>query len=319
MVTNFPNGVSSFGGVMMPGLGVPPGGRVFWLDPTRGSDSFNGDSPERAFATLPTAYAALRDGYNDVLYQLPGGSTSALTAEFVWSKSYAHWIGLAAPTHVAQRCRITQATGTTDISPLITFSGSGNIISNVYAFAGIADAGSLINVSVTGQRNYFQNFHFAGGGHATSAINGGAALSLGGAENTYERCTVGVDTADQGAGWVCLLLPATPATTRDRFIDCDFRMHAGNNGAMFVELMANGGLDREMLFKDCRFINLGTSLLGAFGIPADIDTANKRFLLQNCTGVGFAAWDANSRSTVLGNMNEITSDAIGGVAKVLQG
>jgi len=110
------------------------------------------------------------------VYYIAGTSSITLSAALTWSNSYTHLIGICAPTRTAQRARIFQLSTLTGASPLITISGSGCIFSNLYVFQGVNDATSLINVSVTGGRNYFENVHFAGGGHAAQAIDGGAAL-----------------------------------------------------------------------------------------------------------------------------------------------
>lgn len=315
-ITNFPQGVSSFGVPVLP-VAIPPGGSVFFLNPghTNASDGNPGTDPSHPLLTLPAAYAKLTANQNDVLFYVGMDASISLSAQLVWAKDYTHLVGMCAPTMVGQRARIFQAAGDLNLSPLIQITASGCIFANLYIFQGTDDAQSLIDVQVTGQRNFFHNVHFAGGGHATNAVDGCASLNIsGGMENTFVNCTIGLDTINAAAGVASLLIDGT-GSGRNIFRQCHFTMNAGNNGARFVELAGNSSLDRYTIFDNCLFINTaGTSLLSAFVIAAGFDPANKRFLLKDCIGLGFAKWDADDRNAVYGNMNAVTGADLSGVA-----
>lgn len=292
-------------------------GNHYWLDPTNGSDAKDGKTPDTAVATLAYAYSLLTADQNDVLFYIPGTSSITLSAALTWAKSYTHFIGLSAPTKVAQRARIFQLATLTGASPLLTISASGCVFSNFYIFQGVDDATSLINVSVTGNRNHFYNVHFAGGGHATQAINGGISLQInGGSENTFERCTIGVDTIAAATGMCGLSFPSTGGATRNRFYNCDFTMWAGNAGAIFIELLGNSGIDRYQIFEDCQFINLAsTAMSEAFNVAAGFDPANKRVLMKDCRKIGATKWDANDRGIIYGDMVAVTGADTSGELK----
>lgn len=316
--TNFPNGVSSFGVPVMPVM--PTQGNVFFLDPANGDDGYDGKSPANAFKTLPVAYAALTANQNDILFYLAGSSSISLSAQLVWAKNYTHFIGVCAPTNVAQRARIFQTAGDLNLSPLINITASGCIFKNLYIFQGVDDAQSLIAVQVTGGRNYFENVHFAGGGHATQAIDGGASLALGGTqtceENLFYRCTIGVDTVDAATGMMGLIFNGTEAH-RNEFKECRFRMRAGNSGAGFVEVLTTAAaIDRDTLFDNCIFINNSTSndMASAFVIPATAAGEPHLFLLKDCLFHNVTKIDANDRGMVFGNMGAITGADLSGVA-----
>ena len=56
-LTNFPNGVSSFGVPMIGGIGgIPLTGTWYFVNPAAGSDGNEGTSPESPFATIYQAY-----------------------------------------------------------------------------------------------------------------------------------------------------------------------------------------------------------------------------------------------------------------------
>jgi len=312
-MTTFGDGLFQFGGVPV-GMDFPTAGNTYFLDPAKGSDDNDGRSPGAAFKTLAVAYAALTANQNDVLYYLAGSSGLTLTAALDWAKSYTHLIGVCAPTVVGQRARIFQLSTLTGASPLLTISGSGCIFKNLYIFQGVNDNTSLINVSVTGSRNYFENVHFAGGGHATQAVAGGASLLLnGGSENTFERCTIGVDTIAAATGMAGMRVSG--AAARNVFNACNFTMYAGHAGARFVEIVDSSGFDRYIMFRDCLFLNdaAGFTMTAAFVIPAGMGSATHRIPLFNCGAIGVTDWDANNRGLIYLNNGTITGGGNAGL------
>jgi hypothetical protein len=238
--------------------------------------------------------------------------TSALT----WSKNLTHLVGLGAETHVAQRTRIV--CGADGLSPFITVSGYGCVFQNLYIWQGRDNAATLVNVSVSGQRNLFRNVHFAGGGHATQAIDGGCSVQIaGGSENLFERCVFGVDTIAAATGMAALVYAATGDAARNVFRDCLFTLWAGHAAAIFVELLGNSGLDRYHIFERCQFINLAsTALTQAFAVAAGFDPANKRVLLKDCALIGATDWDAVDRGVLYLNNGTITGGGNAGLFAV---
>ena len=306
------------GDLIRTALPLPDGkyGNIFVLDPTNGDDTNPGDTFEKPFKTLAAAYAACVSGQNDVIVYVPGASSITLSAALDWTKSYTHLVGLCAPTMVGQRCRIFQLSTLTAASPLLTISGSGNIFKNLYIFQGVADATSLINVSVTGGRNYFENVHFAGGGDTLQAVDGGASLKLDGAEeNTFVNCTIGVDTVAAAAGMVGILFDGD--AHRNLFKNCHVRMLAGHTGAAFVEVADATGIDRDTIFDNCLFTNTNAAnytMASAFVIPAISANRPARIFLKECMLYGVTKLDASDRGVLMGNMNAVTAADLSGVA-----
>lgn len=295
------------------GLSMTRGQQVF-LDPTNGDDAADGGTPEAAVATLEEGYDRLVADRHDALIYIAGPSSISLTEEFVWAKNYTHFFGICAPVGSAKRARIFQDGDATGLSPLFTISATGCMFRDLYIFQGVADATSLINVEVSGGRNYFENIHFAGGGHATQAVNGGAALHLNGAEeNDFVRCVIGVDTAAQGNGFAGLLVAAAGGAPRNRFWDCLFTLYAGHAGVIHVELLNNSGLDRDLRFTRCDFENLAAQAMDqVFAVDAGFDPANKRVLMKGCTKIGAAKWDAADTGMIFGDMNAVTGADLSG-------
>jgi hypothetical protein len=224
---------------------------------------------------------------------------------------------MCAPTQVGQRSRIFQTSTLTAASPLLDITATGCIFKNFYIFQGVADATSLLNVRVTGGRNYFENVHFAGGGHATQAIDGGASLALYGAEEcTFVNCTIGVDTIAAATGMMGVRVDSDAKRCIFRY--CNFTMYAGNGGCGFVEVVDSAGFDRYMLFDNCLFINdaVGFTMASAFVIPAGMGSATHRIVLKDCSGFGFTDWDASDRGLIYMNTGTITGGGNSGISLV---
>lgn len=290
--------------------GIPrgPNSQVYLVDPANGSDSNPGKTVESPLASIEAAYALCTTGQHDTVLYISSTSGNNLAAAVTWSKNLTHLVGWCAPTLVAQRSRIFQTSTLTGASPLLTISGYGCIFKHFYIFQGVDDNTSLINVSVTGDRNYFENVHFAGGGHATQAIDGGASLKLDGAyENTFVNCTIGVDTIAAATGMMGIVFDNE--SSRNIFRNCHVSMYAGNTGAGFVEVADANGFDRYTLFDNCFFTNTNKTqfdMASAFVIPAIAANKPARIFLKDCVSYGSAKWDASDRGVLMGNMDDVT-------------
>lgn len=75
-LTNFPNGLSSFGIPVIGGNGNIPvtTGKYFFVDSNTGSNSNPGNAPTRPLATLDAALGKCRDSKMDVIVLMPGHS-----------------------------------------------------------------------------------------------------------------------------------------------------------------------------------------------------------------------------------------------------
>lgn len=248
-VENLVGGVAPFTGF----------GKSFYLDPTNGSDGNSGLNPRQAKATMADGYALLTAGRNDTLVYLSGSSSLSIEA-FTWAKSYTHFVALGAPTHAAQRARIFNSTTTqTASAALLTISASGCIFKNFYIFQGEDTNQAQKCVTVTGGRNYFENVHFAGMGHASiSSETDSDSLFMNGAEeNLFKKCTIGVTTTKRTG--VNTQIRFDGSAKRNVFEKCKITNWSETAGHPLITEADAAAMEDYNIFEDCLFFNFWTN------------------------------------------------------------
>lgn len=285
-------------------------GKIIYVDPANGSDNNDGRTPRRAKATIAAGEAALTANQNDILAYMQGATSAYLEEELVWDKDYTHFIGLGAPTHAAQRCRIFNTAGDAydtafASKALLKVSAKGCIFNNLYFFQGADKASTYYgSVHVTGGRNLFRNIHFAGLGATASGGNAAHvssySLKLDGAEeNLFENCTIGVDTVVRGADNAILSLDGS--AVRNEFRGCKFVSYSETSTHCIVKVVDTAALDRYLIFKDCLFsnfsVNHAATLAECFEVPASCQTHN--IILDGlCMLSGIDEWESNDRGQI---------------------
>jgi len=322
----FPNGVSSYG------IPLPAGGSVlmtqgksFFVDPTNGSDSYDGKSVSRAKATLPAGYALLTAGRNDVLYYMAGTSGISLSATLTWAKSYTHMVGVCAPVNMNQRARIFQTADATALNPLINITGSGCSFRNFYINQGVADATSKVCVQVTGDRNYFENIHFNGIGNDTMDVDQATCVKLDAAHFCrFVNCVLGSQSTSAGSAATNSELWFDGESSQNTFEDCIFtRRIEHETNHVLVQVEDALGIGAFNLFKRCLFmytsVNQAYTGGSVFEIPA-ISSKTRIIVLQDCMAVAgdtsATDWDSNDRGILYANMPAPTASAAGGLATI---
>jgi hypothetical protein len=286
--THFPNGLTSYGIPVVPGIPLPFPGNYFFVDPVIGADGNDGGA-NLPLATLSGALERCRSGKNDVVILVGNGQASGSAREsatLAWNKDAVHLIGVGAPTNVAQRARISTASGATVFSPLVQVTGDGCMFMNVSTFYGFADDSAQVGWLDQGERNYYGNVNFGAFGAQLAADHvGSRALVLGAAgtgrgEHLFEKCVLGVDTVDRAAANSTLeILGGSPRIT---FRECMFTM-AADADAPFHALIGAGGIDRWVLFERCVQTVFGTTQ--ALGNSFN-GAAGGRIIMKDCTSVG---------------------------------
>lgn len=324
-LTNFPDGITSFGVPMVGGIGgIPLTGNWYWVDPASGSDGNDGTSPETPFATLYRAHSAMTSGNNDVCVLVGNGAASGsarlstalaqtidstVTAgTLVWSKNACHLIGQTAPTQVAQRARIAPPTGTYTQATFgsgnfVTVSGSGCIFANISLFNGFSTGGTdQICWTDSGGRNFYYNMNFGGMGDQTSADDAGSrSVKLSGStgENTFVGCVFGLDTVTRGAANASLEFAG--GCPRNTFLNCNFPFQTDASSPLGIIVSAAAGSDRWQKFDRCTFINnVGSTSTTMAGLATLAASMGGLLLMKDCTLVGITEFgtDATSRGQI---------------------
>lgn len=300
-LTAFPNGISSFGVPVFGTGGFLSQGTYWFVKPSSGSDQNEGKSPDRALKTLSKAQSLATANQNDVVFLISESNTAASTTDYqstelLWAKDMVHLIGVAAGGMLSSRARIAQLSTATDVDGLLTVSANSCYIANIQVFQGVDDATSKGCVSVTGERNHFQNCHFAGIGHATQDVSANYSLSVSGGENLFEDCVIGLDTISRATATYEMIISGGVA--RNIFKRCLITSMAGAAGFSFLSVGATA-IDRYTLFEDCSFINAiqstASTMTEALSVAAGTSPGGM-IILKNCTLVGATDWEASGES-----------------------
>ena len=338
MLTNFPNGITSFGVPVLGTIGgLPFTGNYYFVDPVNGADGNDG-TPELPLKTLYGALAKCTAGNNDVVVLMGDGSaagsarlstalaqtidSTATAGTLNWNKNATHLIGVAAPTNVAQRARIAPPTGTYTAATFnsdafINVTASGCYFANLSVFCGFSTgSASMIAWTDSGSRNAYSNVNIYGMADAASAGGANArTLKLnGGGEHTFIGCTLGGDTVARGAANATVELAG--GTARNSFIDCVFPFQCSAATPIGLKVDAASGMDRYALLKGCSFINnVGSTSTTMSAFATLAASAGGQVVIQNSLSLGITEFgsDATSLGQIYVDMAAPSASA-GGIA-----
>jgi hypothetical protein len=274
----------------------------FFVDPTSGSASNDGLTPDTAFANFLTAYTACTTGAGDGIALISRGATSAattsyLTAALAWTKTCITVFGVASRTGYNSRARIANATASLALTYLVDIQGENNHFENVYFVNGGSDVAAVGCVKVTANRNSFVNCHFLGANHATPAAAATANdLTLSASECTFDRCYFGTNGIIRAATNGNLVLGITTTQIGQNFFtDCYFISYSATTtrGAILITNAATlGGF---IVFDRCKFLNWNSGAQTAIAtIIIGATPNNLGLLLDRCASVGYSAVGANN-------------------------
>jgi len=321
-LTNFPNGITSFGVPVLGNIGgIPFSGNYYFVDPVNGADGNEG-SADYPLATLYAAINRAVSGNNDVIVLMSNGAasgtarlslalaqtinSSATSGTLNWNKNATHLIGMTAPTRIGQRARIAPPTGTYTASTFgantfINVTGAGCLFANIEIFVGFSTgSATMVGVLEAGGRNAYQNVNIQGLADAASA--GGSAartLKITSQENTFTDCVLGLDTVARSAANATVEFAS--GTARNSFIGCTFPFQTSAATPLGIIASAASSIDRFQLFQQCTFINnvqsTSTTMNGLATLPA---SAGGLLLIKDSTMVGITEFgtDATTRGQI---------------------
>jgi len=291
-VSDFPNGITSYGVPIM-GNGVPATfGNVFFVDYRNGTDdgSNNGREKDAPLKTLSRAYALATSNNNDVIL-IDGDSTVAETAMITWSKNRIHVIGLNGPMgHYGNGAKVSigVTTAATDIA-LLKVTGVRNTFSGIKFISDNTVAEGLYTIADGGEYTKFFNCEF----YKSTDLNVTEASEFlhNGDSTQFYNCTFG-STANIIADNVIrpnVLLTATLAGKKCRdtyFENCIFWSKAGGTEHVAVYGANATDVERMLLMKDCTFLNNTLSAATpAHAVGFGAAQTQGTVLLKNCTSV----------------------------------
>ena len=236
------------------------------------------DDGGQVASTILQGYNNCVSGRNDVVFFTPESHSQA--AALTWAKNMTHLIGLYPDSFMNQRSRIGHSAA---VSPLITVSGYGNLMQNIYWMYG-SGATTLNLLTVSGERNTFRANHFGGPTAATAADESTFRLvDVECNEVLFDSCFFGLDTIAWTDGAMVKLNGAADRSCRAIFKDCLFVMNADNAQVFFLETLAGMGAG-VAFFLNCQFVNIGTALTYAIN-GAGLGNA-KLYFDNNCSFAG---------------------------------
>ncbi|MCP3681667.1 MAG: hypothetical protein GY861_03160 [bacterium] len=291
-------------------VGQPLVGDIYYVDANNGSNSNGGTSWNDALATLTKAEDQCSTNNYDVIIVAPAGtSATAEPGTITWDKNHITVIGAAAPTMIGQRSRISWDTDSTD--PCITVSGHGNRFINMKWSTTQASNDVLMNM--TGDRNYYNNIHFAGICNATTGDDTSARniVLTGSHENTFDGCMIGEDTAARSGANANLELAGASKNT---FNDCMFLMNADNTGALHVKSTGATGASGWNRFNNtiwyAKWTNQADKIAAVFNLSAQTQTC-AILMTGSQLMVGADDWEAADSSLIWFERATATANVIG--------
>lgn len=220
------------------------------------------------FTDLATAYAEAQTNNNDVIC-LTAHTSHKVTSMLTVAKNRVHFFGFDTGGRWSNQRVLVSNTGagaSTDVS-MIKVTGTGCSFRNIAFKNNWTVAQNLSAMLEYGNNSLYINCSFQnlGSAHLTNA--NAAALILAAGDAEFHSCNIGADTLQStvASGQTLLIKKGTSAqaATRCLFEKCIIRGYTSQTTYAFVRVAADGDIDREVMFKDCDFINFKTSSNGA--------------------------------------------------------
>jgi hypothetical protein len=256
-LTNFTNGISSFGVPVMGG-GIPAThGKVFFVNYGTGSDGNNGLSTGKPFKTVSKAYSSATSNADDIIV-LFGNSTHVLTEMLTVSKNRVHFIGMDGTSgrYYGQNAKVSLGVTTA-----------------------ATDIGTILN---TGVRNSFTNIKFLNSNTVTEGIY---CVVEGGEYTVYDRCEIYKETdlnettASEMVmnGDSCQVLNCTIGSSANLLVGDIIRANVRITGGV-----AGSGLKaRDVVFENCRFLKKAAGTASCYFYAANATDAERMFHIKN--------------------------------------
>ncbi len=263
MLTNFPQGISSFG---VPVFGSVPAtfGNVWFVDYGAGSDGNDGKSTTTALKTLSAAYALAVSNNDDMI--LVRGNSTVVDSPILWAKNRIHVIGIdGAPGRMLQQGAKISSTTAGATSYVLKVTGVRNSFVNLKFIQNSAVATALTVLEEGGEGSYYQGCSFVFGVADNLDLTTAHEVLAGSDSATFVGCTFGLDTLLTSAARSVFHIDQVNGFEfkSNQIIDCTFSISSSSATATFVRLDGVGDILFSNLFKRCTFLASVDSAGGA--------------------------------------------------------
>lgn len=218
---------------------------------------------DRLFTTLALAHVEMTADRGDTALVYPGSYVQS-TTPLTWSKDQCHIIGVG-PVHSMEH-PVELTNGDADAAPTTgnwLFTANECHIQNL-CFRHRGVAANVVNVSISGNDNVFEDVHFHNMANtATADAAGMKGTVLDGCYNTvFRRCTFGGVEIERTDGAADMTIGAGTCDNLS-FYDCvwiaDLTTDADADHA-FIELVNLADLAKYAYFENASFINCGAAM-----------------------------------------------------------
>lgn len=251
-LTNFPQGVSSFGMPLLGAGGIPATtGRVYFVNSATGQNNNNrGDAPDNAYASLAYAATKVRASKGDIIILMPGhtenvASAGAITLSTAGVRVFGLKSGAAWPI-------ISFTTATT---ATVAISGAGTVVENVMFVYTAVDA-IATGINITTSNVQFRNCRFL---MADSTNQAAVAVTLG-ANSSFPRFT-NCEFWAPNAGATAAITGAV-AINNPWIEDCDFD---GNFSTAAINNATNAWTGLRVLRSRFNILGTGKAVVAVAG------------------------------------------------------
>lgn len=290
-MTNFPNGVSSFG-IQLPAGDLPAtAGRYVFVNYATGNDGNDGLSADTAVKTVAQGYSMMTTNKDDVMVLL-GSSTHVLTEMLDLTKNRCHFVGMdgSGGRMFGQNAKISMGvtTAATDIAA-VKNTGVRNTFHNIKFMSSNTKAESLYAFAEGGEYSKFTNCEF----YKDSDLNETAAAEVlnNGDSAQWIGCTFGstanIIADDKIRPNMLLTATLSGKKCRDNYIEgCLFFSKAGGTEAVRIYGANATDVERMFLVKDSVFYNnILSAATPAHAVGFGSAQTEGAVILKNCTSV----------------------------------
>jgi len=224
-------------------------GRVFYVNPTNGSDGNTGLKMEQPVKTIAKAYTLVTSNNHDSIV-LSANSALAESDELAVTANRVHFMGMdAVGRYLGQRSRWTM---------------------------GVTTGTAIAIVKNTGVGNSFQRIKFDSSDTTTTSLY---AFAEGGEYTVLEECEIVKSTDLNEAGMAELLMNGDSAYVRRCYIGSTVHEKtAANTNVLLTRETITGKVCRDVIMEDCIF-GLKSTSATASHVHSTLATDVERFLI----------------------------------------